>query len=253
MITQHRQEWRPEQQCSHDMQLQVEPLRELGWGSSGPVLLARLSGEGLVALKRVSLRSTEHLVLTRLSHPSIAQLRGSFVQDMAHRYLLLEYFVGMELFTLINEGPIKDELMLIIIRQLISVLCYLHDDAHLVHGDLKPENILVEPVTGIVKLIDFGMARSADRLCTGLWGSLEYAPPEMHTMQPYCPKRAEMWSLGIVLYAMLHRCLPGDNQGSEQREDHVLMPIIRSLTSADPTRRPTCQELISIIDKLDEN
>lgn len=220
-------------------------VKPLGSGSNGSVYLGRLSSGERVAVKQIPLQSYEHIVLERLAHPNVICIRGSIAHPTC-RLLLLEYIDnGMELFTLINLEKLSISLIKIIFGQLLSALTYLHEQQSLVHGDLKPENILVAMHHGrpMVKLIDFGMCRATDRTYTGLWGSLEYAPPEMNQPQPlqYDPIKAEMWSLGVVLFTMVHRTLPSDHPGPVG--DCIFTEIINALMHKDPRQRPTCRDI----------
>jgi serine/threonine protein kinase len=229
-------------------------LKPIGVGSGGSVYLCRLLAgplEGhLVAIKKTNKASPEKSALTALNgHPMIVAMVGWLpTNDQSFELLLLEYVAGRELFDIINEGNIPDQVINFVFWQLVDCLEFIHGRG-LVHGDLKPENILVD-ASYRIKLIDFGMSRLRDKPCKGLWGSVEYAPPEMKgackagSPKWYDPVKAEMWSLGVVLYTMVHRHLPiGSTLGENIKSP--LSFVIASLMNEDPESRPSCSELKS--------
>lgn len=93
---------------------------------------------------------------------------------------------------------------------------YLHS-INIVHRDLKPENLLLDKDKKIIKLVDFGLGRfyQSDSKVETACGSPCYAPPEMLSKNKYEPIKADIWSLGIVLYAMLAGYLPFDDDNTD--------------------------------------
>jgi serine/threonine-protein kinase HSL1, negative regulator of Swe1 kinase len=93
-----------------------------------------------------------------------------------------------------------------VFRQLVEAVVYCHR-LQISHRDLKPENIMLDKTTFTVKLIDFGMSAFqpiGDLLKTPC-GSPHYAAPELLSGYPYDGRKADVWSLGVVLHAMLDR------------------------------------------------
>jgi serine/threonine protein kinase len=95
-------------------------------------------------------------------------------------------------------------------RQLISALACCHR-FNICHRDLKPENILLDR-EGNIKLADFGMAafQPAGHWLTTSCGSPHYASPEIVYGRKYKGDKADIWSCGIILFAMLAGFLPFD-------------------------------------------
>lgn len=97
-------------------------------------------------------------------------------------------------------------------RQMLSAITYCHS-FNICHRDLKPENILITS-DGRIKIADFGMAAlhqtDTHRLSTAC-GSPHYAAPELLKNRQYRGDKADIWSLGVILYAMLAATLPFDH------------------------------------------
>ena len=125
------------------------------------------------------------------------------------RYLVLEHVEGGELFNhILQNGRLSEPESIRIFRQIIAALSYCHS-FHICHRDLKPENILLDRNFN-VKLVDFGMAalQPAHQWLQTSCGSPHYACPEVIQQHPYRGDLADVWSAGVVLYAMLCGGLP---------------------------------------------
>lgn len=130
---------------------------------------------------------------------------------------MLEYVEGGELFKYVSEkGPLAEEEAVRLFRQIIAALGYCHR-FNICHRDLKPENILLDSNHNI-KLADFGMAalQPAGHWLNTSCGSPHYAAPEIIYGRKYRGDKADMWSCGIILYALLTGYLPFDG-GDLQR------------------------------------
>ena len=131
-------------------------------------------------------------------------------------YLVLEYVEGGELFNYIQtRGRLSEREAMRIFRQIIAALSYCHS-FHICHRDLKPENILLDRA-GNVKLVDFGMAalQPANQWLQTSCGSPHYACPEVIQQQPYRGDLADVWSAGVVLYAMISGGLPFSSMAAD--------------------------------------
>jgi serine/threonine protein kinase len=167
------------------------------------------------------------------------------------RILVMEYFDGCELYHLINRQSLAPPLICRIMLQLALAIEHCHAQG-VVHGDVKPENILVQPATGKLKLIDFGLARPMGRLCRGLWGSVEYAAPEMRRDEPYDPLLAEMWTCGVVLFTMIYRQLPCDMAFTPMLRQPMTLfkPLLHDLLNPVPENRPSASTLVKTLQQL---
>ena len=116
-----------------------------------------------------------------------------------------------------EHRPLPEEHVIFFYRQTISAVAYCHD-FNICHRDLKPENILLT-IQGQIKICDFGMAalhQTEDHHLSTFCGSINYAAPEVLNHTSYRGDRADVWSLGVILYIMLTASLPFE--GPDRRE-----------------------------------
>jgi len=157
----------------------------------------------------------ERQMLAELSHPNIAQLLDGGVTDTQAPYLVMEYIAGRPIDTYCEERSLGIRKRLELMRTLCGAVHYVHQ--HLVvHGDLKGNNILVTD-SGVVKLLDFGIAKllntnqSLDNTVGTMltWFALtpEYASPEQVRGEPVTTA-SDVYSLGVLLYRLLAGALP---------------------------------------------
>lgn len=176
-----------------------------------------------------------------------------------NRYLILEYVDRGDLFTFITrEGALKEHYALYLFRQIISAITYCHS-FNICHRDLKPENILITEDLQ-VKIADFGLAAlhqtDTHRLATAC-GSPHYAAPELYKYRQYRGDKADIWSLGVILYAMLSSTLPFDDPNprvmmERTKKGQYTMPkglsyeaedLIRRMLQVNPERRITLKQI----------
>src|SRR5207248_260198 len=146
------------------------------------------------------------------NHPNIAIIHG-----VEERALVMELVPGATLEERISAGPIAIAEALDIARQIADALDAAHEKG-VIHRDLKPANVKVTP-EGVVKVLDFGLAKAADPVATAttansptltiratqvgvIMGTAGYMAPEQAAGKPV-DKRADIWSYGVVLYEML--------------------------------------------------
>lgn len=152
----------------------------------------------------------EVVIMKLIEHPNVISLYDVW-ENRGELYLVLEYVEGGELFDYVSKnGPLPEEEAVRLFRQIIAGLGYCHR-FNICHRDLKPENILLDGQHN-VKLADFGMAalQPAGHWLNTSCGSPHYAAPEIIYGRKYRGDRADMWSCGIILYALLTGYLPFD-------------------------------------------
>lgn len=172
--------------------------------------------------------------------------------------LVMEYVPGGELYNLIErQGRMPEPEARKFFQEILSAVhyCHLHK---VVHRDIKPENILLDEDTNI-KISDFGlssMLRDGEFLKTAC-GSPNYAAPELISGSAYCGPEVDIWSIGVVLYALLAGYLPFDEgnipalfskiKSASYEMPHHISPLAKDLISrmlaADPVARITAKQI----------
>ncbi|KAF8629035.1 hypothetical protein AX15_003595 [Amanita polypyramis BW_CC] len=156
----------------------------------------------------------EITMMKLMNHPNIMRIYDVF-EGEKELFLVLEYVEGGELFDfLVNRGRLPPQEALEYFKQIIYGLNYAHTFS-IIHRDLKPENILIASLSPpLVKIADWGMAAFAPptlQLETSC-GSPHYASPEIVNGEKYQGNTTDIWSCGVILYALLTGRLPFDDK-----------------------------------------
>ena len=163
------------------------------------ILLPDLAGQKELAERFLR----EIKLLASLNHPNIASLRTALTVGN-QLVMIMEFVEGMTLSARLAQGPIPPADAVDYIEQVLEALGYAHRQ-HIIHRDIKPANMMLTP-QGLVKLMDFGIARSAeDRglTMTGTTlGSLHYMSPEQIKGEAV-DARSDLYSVGVSLYEMV--------------------------------------------------
>ena len=161
--------------------------------------------------------------LKNLSHPNIISLYET-IETKDCFYIIMEYAEN-DLFSYIVKNNFLNELTAKkFFYQIISSIKYIHKKK-ITHRDIKPENILLTQNNQKLKLIDFGLANnySNNDLLSTSCGSPCYAAPEMVLGKKYKGIQIDIWSSGIVLYAMLCGYLPFEDDTDENIYRNVIL------------------------------
>ncbi|MBM82880.1 MAG: hypothetical protein CMJ78_20145 [Planctomycetaceae bacterium] len=120
----------------------------------------------------------------------------------------MEFVDGVNLRQMIDGGELDSQQALQLVPQVCAALQYAHDEG-IVHRDIKPENILVDS-KGRVKIADFGLAKlnTTDANYFTLTGTPKYMVPEQFEGSHQVDHRADIYSLGVVIYELLTGELP---------------------------------------------
>ncbi len=235
--------------------LEIESL--LGRGGMGAVYLARQTSlDRIVALKVLSSGladdpsfterfAREAKTLAKLTHPNIVTVFDSGQTGDAS-YLVMEYIDGVNLRDAIVSRTIDPARALAIVQQICDALQHAHD-AGVIHRDIKPENILIDR-HGLVKIADFGLAKllqpkPEQYSLTGtrqVLGTRNYMAPEQIETPDSVDHRADLYSLGVVLYELLTGELPigrfappSSKSGCSEQLDELVMRTLEK----EPGRR----------------
>ncbi len=147
-------------------------------------------------------------ILKSVRHPHIIQLY-EIIETKKQLYMMMEYAEGGELFDFIVKNKrIRESDAQVFFEQIVSGVAYLHK-LNIVHRDLKPENLLLDYNRNI-KIVDFGLSNRYQngQLLQTACGSPCYAAPEMIAGKLYRGSSADLWSCGVVLFAMICGYLP---------------------------------------------
>ncbi|RYP66172.1 hypothetical protein DL771_007948 [Monosporascus sp. 5C6A] len=239
----------------------------IGKGSFGKVYLANhklTNGSKQVVLKSAKkddsnlAREIHHH--RQFVHPHIARLYEVIVTETLV-WMVLEYCPGDELYNyLLRHGPLPVEKVQKIFTQLVGAVSYVHLQS-CVHRDLKLENILLDKHEN-VKLVDFGFTREYEGKTNHLQtfcGTICYSAPEMLKGEKYAGEKVDVWSLGVILYALLCGELPFDDDDDNVTRTKILsedpkypehlpadaVVLLKALLSRRPLLRPTLPEILS--------
>lgn len=245
-----------------------ELVELLGKGGMGEVWRAKqLSLGRMVALKVLPSRFSkdrefvarfdkEATALAALSHPGIVQIidRG---QAGDHYYFTMELVPGINLREMMNAGRLKVRDALRIGTQIARALDYAHE-MKIVHRDLKPENVLVD-TRGHVKIADFGLAgmkgneKDISLTATAVaMGTVNYMAPEQRRDAKNVDHRADLYSLGVLVYELLTGELPIGRfkvpslktPGLDPQVDEAVCQMLETEPEARPARANLLAEVL---------
>mmetsp|Transcript_23163 Transcript_23163/g.30062 ORF Transcript_23163/g.30062 Transcript_23163/m.30062 type:complete len:748 (+) Transcript_23163:150-2393(+) len=240
--------------------------KTIGEGTFGKVKL----GKHMVTTEKVAIKILERSrmkdtadvtrvtreikILKRNIHPNVIQLY-EVIDSSTAIYLIMEHIDGGELFDyIVSHQRLQEPQACFFFHQICDGLEYLHR-VDVTHRDLKPENLLLQssPKGWIVKIVDFGLSNTHEggRLLVTACGSPCYAAPEMIAGKKYVGPKADMWSLGVVLYAMVCGYLPFEESTTAKLYQKILAGdykapnfiskdvrnLIKSILNTDPKRR----------------
>ncbi|XP_046708885.1 serine/threonine-protein kinase BRSK2 isoform X3 [Silurus meridionalis] len=256
--------------CSQTAQY-VGPYRlekTLGKGQTGLVKLGVhcITGQK-VAIKIVNREKLSESVLMKvereiailklIEHPHVLKLHDVY-ENNKYLYLVLEHVSGGELFDyLVKKGRLTPKEARKFFRQIISALDFCHNHS-ICHRDLKPENLLLDEKNNI-RIADFGMAslQVGESLLETSCGSPHYACPEVIRGEKYDGRRADVWSCGVILFALLVGALPFDHDNLRQLLEkvksgifhmpHFIPPdcqsLLRGMIEVDSEKRLTLEQI----------
>lgn len=200
----------------------------------------------------------ETAILKRLRHPHITRLY-QLMETNQTIYMVTEYASKGEIFDhLVAKGRMSETEAKRIFSQIVSAVMYCHSQG-VVHRDLKAENLLLDQNLNI-KLADFGFSNQFTEGCQlSTWcGSPPYAAPELFQGLKYDGPKADIWSLGVVLYVLVCGSLPFDGVTLQSLRNVVIdgkfrIPyfmsqdcehLIRHMLLVDPEKRYSVAQIV---------
>ena len=241
-----------------------EVLAMHGRGGMGAVFKARqLALDRLVAIKLLPLEISvnqnfvdrfrrEARAMARLNHPNIVSVHEFGQTSEGHLFIVMEFVEGANLAAIIQQVGLDPEQALSLAGQVCTALAYAHGKG-IVHRDIKPANVIVNTESH-VKVADFGLARlsdsSADELGHTVLGTVMGTPDYMAPEQKRginVDHRADIYSLGVMLYEMLCRQVPhgifappSQCIGCDERLDYI---VIRAMQQQPELRYQSTTEM----------
>lgn len=215
---------------------------------------SRLSSHSLLARFEEEIRVNQ-----QLHHPGIVEFADILI-DNENFYVVMEFCPNGELFQfIVDRGSLTEEEARPLLRQILETIEFVHSMG-VSHRDLKPENLLIGS-DGKIKISDFGLSTflSKEGLVNTPCGSPCYASPECISGMPYSGVTTDVWSIGVILYAMLTGQLPWTKKNQAQlfkqiRTGDFVIPdfleddaadMVRGLMTVDSRKRFTIKEALT--------
>uniref|UniRef100_A0A3P8T934 non-specific serine/threonine protein kinase n=1 Tax=Amphiprion percula TaxID=161767 RepID=A0A3P8T934_AMPPE len=251
----------------HNLKHRYEFLETLGKGTYGKVKKAKERSGRLVAIKSIrkeKIKDEQDLVhirreieiMSSLCHPHIITIYEVF-ENKDKIVIVMEYASRGDLYDYIcDKRNISEREARHFFRQIVSAVHYCHQNG-IVHRDLKLENILLDG-NGNVKIADFGLSNlyQSDEYLQTFCGSPLYASPEIVNGRPYRGPEVDTWSLGVLLYTLVHGTMPFDGNshkilvqqistGNYRKPNNPsdACGLIRWMLMVNPERRATTEEI----------
>ncbi|KAI1099300.1 Pkinase-domain-containing protein [Jackrogersella minutella] len=202
----------------------------------------------------------EVAIMKLIDHPNIVKLYDIW-ENHSEIYLVLEYVPCGDFYGYLDQhGRLPEAEAMFFFRQILSALEYVHS-FNICHRDLKPENILVTE-NNQLKITDFGMSalhQGPRHMLKTSCGSPHYAAPELIGPGCYRGDKADIWSLGVILYASLVHALPFVDENIARLlakverglyrmpsfVSHEAHDLISRILVSDPEKRVSSQEIWS--------
>ena len=216
--------------------------------NSGSYYACKIVPRDRINSKQLEARFEQEIRINQqLHHPGVVEMYD-LLSDEKNFYIVMEFCPNRDLFQfIVDRQSLTEDEARPLFRQLLEALDYVHSMG-VSHRDIKPENLLIDRY-GYVKLSDFGLSRfiRANGLVDTPCGSPCYASPECVSGKPYNGITTDVWSAGVILFAMLTGQLPWTKRNQAQ----LFKQIRRGEYKVPSSLTPACQDFIRGLMKVD--
>ena len=199
-------------------------------------------------------------ILQQMRNPHIVSL-FDLLTDTINYYVILEYCPNGDLLNVcVSKIKLTEDEARVYLKEILLGLKFVHQNK-VGHRDLKPENIMID-AEGHAKISDFGLSKfitGKSNLTSTACGSPCYTSPEVISDAPYDPIKSDMWSVGVILYAMVTGQLPWTKRNKIQLFQQIrsadyfipttlsmpLQSLIKNLMNKNPDDRYTVEEALN--------
>ena len=199
-------------------------------------------------------------LMQKMDHPNIIKIYDTF-ETNNHVNIIMEYVGGSSLHSYLKAQPnrrLKEENAYKLFKQVATGISYCHSRC-ITHRDIKLENLLMDE-NNILKIIDFGFSTCIpnDKKVKMFCGTPSYMAPEIVLKKEYCGPPADIWALGVLLYALLCGTFPFKGATDKELYKKIVKgefllvegvsdaasALIRRMINIDSEKRPTSKEVI---------
>ena len=232
---------------------------------TGKKVAVKVMSKKEMTLQDVELQRREIEILKMCQHPNIIRLLDLF-ENQDYIYIVMENLSGGDLFSYLEKRnfELPEKRAKELAHQMATALYYLHSFG-VAHRDLKPENILMasNDDDADLKIVDFGLSKIIGPNESSLdpFGTLSYVAPEVLLQKPY-GKEVDLWSLGVIVYLLLSRVLPFDDEDDKEiarqtiqdepdfsfdpwdKVSPAAIDLVKKLLAKNRTKRPSLEETL---------
>lgn len=248
---------------------QCRPLANSTSQAADYVIKMAESNDDLPAVVSNMFRN-EIMVADTVCHPNLVTILEADVEGSVP-YCVMPYYEGETLqFRLGRSRTLPIPTSLRLVRQIAQALSVLHS-RRWVHRDIKPENLIISSGEHLT-LIDLGMVTAESATSRGrgdFCGTIEYSSPESFCNSVQISTASDIYSIGVILFEMLSgrlpfwdkepdriavghlRETPPDVRSMAPHVPNAVARIVRKLLAKDPLRRPTAEQLVSLMVELE--